>query len=188
MRGSFTDMARYGLLQRLLHWLIAALVFAALLGGLVLWAYGFDGLKSAFGIEVTNLVYKYHKTAGVLILGLMTLRLAVRLVAGAPAAHPSLSPPLAAVSAATHWVLYALLFAMPVLGWLATAAGGFPVEFFDMKMPGLIGKDPALSKVLYWSHGALGLAIAVVMALHVAAALRHWLVLKDGVMRRISLP
>ena len=77
---------------------------------------------------------------------------------------------------------------MPVLGWAATAAGGFPVQFFDLTMPGIIGENKALSETLFMLHGAVGLAIAALALLHIAAAMRHWLVLNDGVMNRIALP
>lgn len=180
--------ARYTLVQRLLHWLIAVLVVGALAAGSVLWAYGFDGLNANFGLDATNAIYKYHKTAGVLILGLMVLRLALRLFFGAPPPPSTLSPAVAMAARATHLAFYGLLIAMPVVGWAATAAGGFPVEFFSAKLPPLIGKNEALSATLYRLHAMLGVAIGALVLIHVAAALRHWLVLKDGVMRRISLP
>lgn len=179
---------RYALLQRLLHWLIAILVLGALAGGALLWAYGFSGLKDTFGMEVTNTIYKYHKTVGVLILGLMLARLALRLALGAPPPHPTLSPGLAATARANHLAFYGLLILMPVLGWAATAAGGFPVQFFDLTLPGIIGENKALSETLYQLHGIVGATIAALVLLHIAAALRHWLVLKDGVIHRIALP
>ena len=159
------DNERYAFAQRLLHWLVAILVLGALAGGALLWAYGFEGLKASFGIEATNAIYKYHKTAGILVLGLMLIRLALRLLLGAP------PPP-----------------ATPVLGWAATAAGGFPVQFFELTLPGFVGENKALSETLFMLHGAVGLAIAALALLHIAAAMRHWLVLKDGVMNRIALP
>ena len=181
------DGGRYALVQRLLHWLIAVLVLGALAGGALLWAYGFDGLKDTFGMAATNTIYTYHKTAGVLVLGLMLIRLALRLALGAPPAHPSLSPGLAAFARATHLTFYGLLILMPVLGWAATAAGGYPIQFFDLTLPGLIGENKALSETLYGMHGVVGLAIAALASLHIAAAMRHWLVLKDGVIHRITL-
>lgn len=81
---------------------------------------------------------------------------------------------------------YALV-AMPVIGWLATAAGGYPVEFFGWTLPGIIGKDQALSESLFFVHGVVGWALLGLIVLHVAGALRHWLVKRDGVMARMSL-
>ena len=73
------------------------------------------------------------------------------------------------------------------LGWLATAAGGYPVQFFDLNLPGLIGKDRALAETLFWLHGLLGWLIIGLIAVHVGAAMMHWLVKRDGVMARMSL-
>ncbi|MDH3667761.1 MAG: cytochrome b [Paracoccaceae bacterium] len=179
--------ARYTLLQRLIHWVVAIIVIGVLAGGLTLGTYGFDGLKNAYGIEVTNFVYKYHKTFGVIILALMTFRLLVRLTQGKPDYDPPISRFEASASKAVHALLYAALLVQPVLGWLATAAGGFPVEFFNSKLPGLIGKDKALSETLYDIHGSVGWLIIALLVLHLGGAMRHWLINRDTVMTRMSL-
>ena len=86
-----------------------------------------------------------------------------------------------------HLLLYAVLLAIPAFGWLATAAGGYPVEFFNATLPGLIGKDKALSEILFGLHGLAALTVMLLLGLHIAGALRHWLIKRDGVMRRMSL-
>jgi cytochrome b561 len=83
--------------------------------------------------------------------------------------------------------LYVALLAMPILGLLATAAGGYPVQFFEWTLPGLIGKDKALSDTLFWLHGLVGWVLLGLILLHVGAAMRHWLIKRDGVMARMSL-
>ncbi|MEM6678635.1 MAG: cytochrome b/b6 domain-containing protein [Pseudomonadota bacterium] len=183
-----TEVDRYAFVQRLLHWMIALLVLGALAGGALLWYFGFQGLSETFGQPLTGLIYKYHKTAGVLILALMAVRVALRFTLGAPAQHASIPEGQARIAVITHIALYAMLVIMPIAGWVGTAAGGFPVEFFDAKLPGIVGKDKALSEAAFRLHGILGLAIGALVILHIGAALRHWLVLKDGVMRRIGLP
>jgi len=187
---NFSDPSRqsyYTLVQRLLHWLIALVVLVLLVAGMVIGNFGYEGLVEQFGGDVTNLLYKYHKTAGVLLLALMLIRLALRLILGAPAYTRPLQPWQAVASQISHWGFYLLLIAMPVVGWLATAAGGYPVEYFDWTLPGLIGKDPELSKSLFDLHGAIGWALVVLILVHVTAALTHWLVWRDGVMQRMSL-
>ncbi|MBK0399719.1 cytochrome b [Limibaculum sp. M0105] len=179
---------RYSLLQRLLHWIVALCVLGALSAGFVLGTLGFEGAKNSFGLDTTNAIYKYHKSFGVLILGLMLVRLGLWVVLGRPALPQSMPGWQRVAAIATHGALYALLIAMPVVGWMATASGGFPIEFFGYVLPGFMAKDPELSKWLYEVHGALGVAILAVVALHIAAALHHWRVKRDGVMRRISLP
>jgi len=178
---------RYSLPQRWLHWITALLVLAALGAGALFFTYGFDGLMKTFGGAATNAIYKYHKTAGILVLALMLLRLVLRLRLGAPPKPDSLTPAERILSTGVQHLLYAALIALPILGWTATAAGGYPVEFFGWTLPGLIGKDKALSGTLYTLHGVTALAVAGLLALHIAGALRHWLIKKDGVMRRMSL-
>ena len=178
---------RYSLPQRLLHWGIAGLVALALVAGILIFTFGFSGLQDAFGGAVTGAIYKYHKTAGVLVLGLMILRLVLRLRLGAPAPVTSLTTMERTLSTGVQLLLYALLLALPVLGWLASAAGGYPVQFFEWNLPGLIGKDKALSEILFTLHGLAALAVMLLLGLHIAGALRHWLIKRDGVMRRMSL-
>jgi cytochrome b561 len=182
-----TGYPRYSLLQRLIHWAVAIIAICVLAVGLTLGILGFNGVKDAFGMEVTNLLYKYHKTFGVILLGLMTLRVIVKLMQGRPEYDPPLPSFNMAASGAVHGLLYLALLVQPVLGMLATSAGGFPVEFFYTKLPGLIGKDKELSETLYGLHGAVGWTIIALIAIHVAAALMHRFIKRDTVMQRMSL-
>jgi cytochrome b561 len=178
---------RYTLAQRLLHWLIVILAIMLLGVGLTLGNLGYEGAVAAFGSDTTNLLYTYHKTFGVMLLGLMVLRLVLRLTLGAPPYRQPLATWQSVASKLVHGLFYVVLLAMPVVGWLGTAAGGFPVQFLDWNLPGLIGKDEALSKSLFELHGWLGWVLIGLMLIHVAAALMHWLVQRDGVMERMSL-
>jgi cytochrome b561 len=178
---------RYTLLQRVIHWLVALLVVGSLGLGLTLGYLGYEGAVARFGNETTNLIYKYHKTSGVLLLGLMTLRLVLKLVLVQPEYDPPLPPVNRIASQAVHGLLYILLLTQAVVGWAATAAGGYPVEFFKSTMPAVLGKDEALSKTLYGLHYGIGLTLSALVVLHVGAALVHWLVKRDTVMYRISL-
>ncbi len=87
-----TTTGRYTLVQRLLHWLIALLAIPALGVGMTLGWLGFEGARDSFGIDITNALYTGHKTIGVLILLLMTLRLVLRLTLGSPPPVPTLTP------------------------------------------------------------------------------------------------
>ncbi len=181
-------MPRYPLIHRLLHWIVAVIVLGTLTVGMIFMFLGFEGTLARFGQATTDLLYKYHKTFGVVILGLMVLRLAIRLAAG----KPEYCPPIAAwersVSTAVHASLYALLILQPVVGWAATAAGGYPVQFFGWNLPGFLSKDEALSETLYGVHGFFGWLILLLVLVHVAGALRHWLIRRDQVMTRMALP
>ena len=175
----------YAPAQKVLHWLVAGLAIGALGFGATIGLYGFEGLVESFGQNATNVIYRYHKTAGVLILALMFLRLAARIRWGKPAHVPPLKSWERIASSATHHGLYACLFAMPILGWAATAAGGYPVEFFEWRLPGLLSKNEALSRTLFSLHGAVGFLTLVLAAVHIAGALKHALLDRDGVMGRM---
>ena len=181
------ETTRYALVQRLLHWLIAVMVLALLGVGMIFSFLGFDGTKETFGGDVTNGLYTLHKTFGIIVLALMILRLGLRLALGAPPYPQPLTGFERAASRMVHGLFYVALLAMPILGWLATAAGGYPVQFFNMTLPGLIGKDKALGETLFWLHGLVGWLLLGLIVLHVSAAMMHWLVKRDGVMARMSL-
>ena len=178
---------RYALVQRLLHWLIVVLVLLALIAGGTIGYFGFGGLRDLFGPAGTDLVYTTHKTLGVLILGFMVLRVLARLGLGKPAYAEPLPAPQRIASQTVHALFYVLLLAMPVLGWLATASGGFPVHLFHIELPGLIDRNKELSEVLFLWHRYVAYALVGLIVLHVAGALYHWRVRRDEVMQRISL-
>lgn len=177
--------AGYSGIRKLLHWVVAICVILVLIGGLVLWNYGFDGLKNNFGIETTNFVYKYHKSFGLLVLLLMTVRILFKFLQPDPPHVPPLPSFHRIASKAVHGLLYLLLLAQPVVGWTATSAGGFPAEFFGGKFPALVGKDKALSEMMFGVHGALGWLIIALVVIHIGAALMHRFVYKDGVLARM---
>jgi cytochrome b561 len=179
---------RFTLIQRLLHWFIALMVFGLLAIGFTLWGLGgYQGVVDTFGSDVTNDLYKYHKTFGVMLLALMVLRVVLRRVSPPPAYEQPLPGPVKVIAGGAHILLYVLLIGMPIGGWIATAAGGFPVQFFDWNLPGLIGKNEDLSAQMFEFHLYGGIALTVLLVLHIGAGIRHWKK-QDGVMRRISLP
>jgi cytochrome b561 len=181
-------MPRYPLIHRLLHWAIAVVVLGTLSVGMIFMFLEFEGTLATFGQPMTDLLYTYHKTFGIVVLTLMLLRLGVRLAFGKPAYRPPIAAWERAVSTTVHASLYGLLIVQPMLGWAATAAGGYPVQFFGWTLPGLLSKDEALSERLYGVHGLFGWLILILAALHIAGALRHWLIKRDQVMTRMALP
>ena len=74
---------------------------------------------------------------------------------------------------------------MPVLGWLGTGANGFPVEFFNWKLPPILAKDKELGGLLMELHGIVGWTLAALIFLHIGGALKHAIVKKDGVLQRM---
>lgn len=172
------DESRYGALALGLHWLIALLVLAML-------ALGWYMTDLPLGPDKIK-IYNLHKSFGVVILLLMLLRLGWRLISPPPPL-PAGMPGLERLAAKTsHLLLYLMLFAQPVIGLLHSAAANFPVVVFGtITLPALIGPSEPLKNFLAGLHGWLAVAILVLVLVHAAAALRHHLILKDDILRRM---
>lgn len=178
MSTTGTAQTRYSATARLLHWLIAAVVLFIIPAGVV--------MKNLGPGDLQNTLYNLHRSFGAAVLVLMVLRLAYRLAHGAPPPEPTLNAFQRVVSAIVHRLLYALLLVQPVIGWAATSAFGAPIIIFGaFRLPDFVAKDAALSKQLFLVHDAIGMALAALIALHIAAALYHYLIRRDGVMQRM---
>jgi cytochrome b561 len=169
---------RYDAGARVLHWTVAALVVTTVPVGITMYAISEGHLQDA--------LYVIHESIGLSILALMLARLAWRLAAGAPAPSASLSPLEVRASRSVHWVLYALLLAMPVTGYAFVVAGGYPLTYFDLfKVPRLLAKHQSLSDLAEDAHLTLQYAIYLFVAMHVGAALHHRFVRRNDVMARM---
>ena len=132
-----------------MHWLIAASVLTT---APVAIAMG----RVAPGPTQDSL-YNLHKSLGVLILVLMVLRVINRFTVGAPMADPGIEPWQKTVSATVHTLLYVLLVAMPIVGYVANSAFGAPTPFFGLfTLPPIVGKNDALSAQLFTLHRYVG--------------------------------
>ncbi|MBK5931381.1 cytochrome b [Halochromatium salexigens] len=178
---------RYSLVQRLLHWLIALLVFGLLAMGFTFWWLGYEGINGLFGDELTNSFYMMHKSVGILVFFLVVVRLLLFRFSPVPEYQPPLSGVERVISTTTHVLMYLLLIGIPIGGWLATSISGFPVQFFGWSQPGLDPANKELGNQLFLMHGIGGLVLLAVLLLHIGAGLKHWK-MKDGIMKRISLP
>jgi cytochrome b561 len=172
--------ARYTRTAIVLHWTIALLVI-----GQFAWGWWMKEIpKQPVGPRVD--AFNLHKSIGMTLLLLMAVRLAWR--AGHP--PPSL-PPMpswqAATARATHVLLYAALLAQPLVGYLGSEVSGYPVTYFGMTLPSWAGKHLALKEVLSSVHLANSWLIATLVVLHVAGALKHALVDRDGLLARIGI-
>ena len=128
----------------------------------------------------------WHLAIGPTILLLMLLRLAWRLTHHTPAPPSDLPRSLQLVSRGTHWLFYAILIVLPVLGWVAASGYGAPVTLLRLvPLPALIAPDKGLAESVGSVHGVLAWALLAVIALHVSGALFHALVKRDGVVGRM---
>lgn len=164
--------------SKLLHWLIAICVLTTAPVAITMTRVGPGPTQDT--------LYNFHKSLGVLILVLMILRLINRLAAGAPIADPGIEPWQKAVSATVHTSLYVLLLAMPVVGYIANSAFGAPTPFFGLfNLPPIVGKDEALSEQLFTLHRWVGYLVILLVLAHVGAALYHYFIRNDNVLRRM---
>ena len=113
------------------------------------------------------------------------MRLVYRLVAGAPASEPTLTPFERFASQATHWAMYGLLLGLPVLGWIGISMFPALSTFGGLTIPALTSPDPDGAKQVLWVHGLFAYFIIGFIALHVSAALFHHFIKRDNVLRRM---
>jgi cytochrome b561 len=177
---AMTPSNRYTRTAILLHWLIAVAV-------IVQFGWGWwmqDIPKQPIGPRVD--AFNLHKSLGLTILALMCLRLWWRWQ------HPPPKlPPMprwqSSLARANHVALYAALFVMPVAGYLGSVFSGFPVKYFGVTLPAWGWKDPALKEFMSAVHYVTSWILAGAVLLHVAAALNHALIARDGLVARMGL-
>ncbi len=173
---------RYSATAICFQWVLAVAIVSAFAVGLYVEDLPFSPQK----LKLIN----WHKWAGVTILALSVLRLAWRLTHRPPAlpVQVSLSMPGWQMLAyhATHHLMYALFFIVPLAGWAYSSAKGFPIVWFGvLPLPDLVGKDEALAALLKEVHALAAFALMGLVALHVAAALKHHLIDRDGLLDRM---
>ena len=171
------DTGRYTWTAIVLHWLLAA--------GLV-GAFGVGLYMADLPFSPTRLkLYNWHKWAGITILALSFVRLMWRLTHRPPADLP-MATWQRVVAHGAHRVLYLLFFAVPLAGWAYSSAAGFPVVLFGvLPLPDFVSPDKALAEAIKPWHAALAYALAAVVVLHVAGALKHHVVDRDGLLGRM---
>lgn len=150
---------------------------------------GFVMVQPGIDRSLQNALFLFHKNAGVVLLLLIFLRALYRL-RYPPAPLPETLPDWQRRAAGlSHLSLYLLLFAMPVAGYIRVKAGGFPIETLDwLGVPALVPRSDALAEVAKTVHYFGGIAIAALVATHIAAAAHHGLVRRDGVFSRMWPP
>lgn len=171
----------WGAITRLFHWLIALLIITNL--GLGYWAVGLD--LSPTKVEV----FYWHKSIGLSVLWLALLRLLWRLTNPSPRLPTGMAGWERALAHGSHALLYGLMIAMPLSGWIIHSAANFPLDLYGVfPVPDLIPSSADestigdLAKIVhYW----LFLAICALLALHTVGALKHHIVNRDDVLRRM---
>jgi len=174
-----TNPARYDAVAVAFHWLLALAIVGAFCVGFYM---------ADLPLSPTRLkLYNWHKWAGVLILAASALRLLWRLSHRPPPDLPGPAWQQRAAHAA-HWALYALFFAVPLSGWAYSSAAGFPIVLFGvLPLPDFVAADRAFAETIKPLHGLLAYTLATVVVLHVAAAIKHQFIDRDGLLDRMRL-
>lgn len=172
----------YSTPARLFHWIMALLILLTIPAGLIMVQEGLDrGLQNALFI--------YHKNVGVLLFFLVILRLIWRLRVPAPPLPAHVPTWQVRAAGVSHFLLYALLFVLPIAGYIRVKAGGFPIEALDaLGVPSLVPRSDAVAEVAKTVHYFAGLTIAAVVTIHIGAAALHGLIRRDGVVSRMWPP
>lgn len=173
--------ARYAGTAKWIHWLTALSFIIVLPLGILIG----DAEPGAYKPEVLDRLYHAHRSFGMLILMLAVLRVIVRRVHGAPAPAAHLNRFERIASVAAHHLLYVLIFAVPLLGWLATAVYGAPVNVFGLfTIPPLPNPNENLAGIIFRVHKAGAILMTLIVLAHVAGALKHAFA-RDGVFSRM---
>ncbi|WP_029005494.1 cytochrome b [Azorhizobium doebereinerae] len=172
---------RWSLPLRALHWIMAALILGLLALGLLMTHLRFD-------LGTTFALYQWHKSIGVVVLLLWGVRLGTRAAWPAP---PEETPAgwQRAAARGTHLLLYGLMLALPLSGWMLASASPLhlPTRPFNLfTLPDLVTAGPRLFAALEGVHAALAYGLLALVAVHVAGALKHRFVDRDGVMARMG--
>jgi cytochrome b561 len=170
---------RWGGVTQTLHWLVVLLVLSQLTVGFTL-----GDLPQ--NDPLAPKLFPVHTTLGISIFLIMVLRLLWRLGNRVPLLPDTLPPWQKWLAHANHWLFYILLIGLPIGGYLVVSGHGHPVPFFIWQLPPVIGKSERLANLIMILHASGAVVLTVLIVLHVSAALRHALLLRDGVLRRMT--
>ena len=168
---------RYTTTAIALHWVLAVAIVGSFSVGLYM---------NELPVSPQRLkLYNWHKWAGMCILTLSALRLLWRLTHRPPADLP-MPAWQQRVAHATHGLLYALFFAVPLVGWAYSSAAGFPIVVFGvLPLPDFVPVDKALADTIKPFHAYLAFALAALVLMHLGAALKHQFIDRDGLLSRM---
>lgn len=172
------DDEQYGFLARFFHWSIAFLILGLIPVGL----YMTQMENSPFKLEV----YAMHKSFGLLVLFLGVARIIWRFVSPPPEHLETHAGWERAMAGAAHAWLYVCVIGMPLSGWLMSSAGQFPIPFFGVHLPALMGANENLAHTFYQVHEILAYTLIVVLGLHIAGALKHHVIDCDETLERMA--
>lgn len=173
---------RYGAPARLLHWLTVALVAIQIPAGIAMTGEGFER-------ATVDLLFILHKGTGVVLLGVILLRVLWRLTHAPPPLPARVPAPERRLAGVGHALLYVLLVLMPVSGYVRTVGDGFPIELLNaLGVPPLLPSMPEIARNASIVHRFTAYALAGLIAVHVMEVLRHQWVERTDLLGRMWPP
>jgi cytochrome b561 len=168
---------RFTAVARLLHWTMALLILAML----------FIGIGMVASTDRYGSLVAIHRPLGIAILVLVAVRLVYRFLNPPPPLPRAMPAYLKFVARASHYLLYALMFAVPLVGWAMLSAGGYPIILCcALHLPPVLPHDRALYATLRHAHTILALTLFLTFLAHLGAALLHALLFRDGVFESMA--
>jgi cytochrome b561 len=164
-------------LSRALHWLMALMILTML----------FIGIAMVSSLSAYHQLITIHKPLGILILILVAIRLINRLIDPPPPLPENFPPLLRFAAEGSHWLLYGLMFAVPLVGWAMLSAAAYPIQFVGgIHLPPILPHSAALFAFLRPLHTVLALLLFATFLAHLGAALTHALIFRDGVFQSMA--
>jgi len=168
----------WGLIQLALHWALAVAAISQLVVG-----FRFGDLPEEDPSRAN--LFAIHTSLGLSIFVVMLFRLYWRLTNPVPVLPGTLSPMEKRLARANHWLFYVLLIGLPVGGYLTVSAEGHSIPFYGGELPPLLPESEALAEIIETAHVLGASLLAILIIVHVLAALRHAFMLRDGTLRRM---
>jgi cytochrome b561 len=178
MLGYGGEAPGYTATARALHWTTAALVIVMIPIGIVMANFSLG--------PAGDVLYDIHRSIGAVLIPLVLVRLGYRLT-NPPPPLPDDIPAIQRLAAnLTHWALYMLLVVQGFIGWIATSAYRAPIKVFWLfELPPIWPVDQPYSEKMFGVHRLLGIVLALLICMHIGAALFHHFVRKDDVLMRM---
>ena len=172
-----SEPRQFAVLSRVLHWLMAAMILTML--GI--------GVSMVASLGNYHVLVSIHRPLGIAILILVVIRFANRLLNPPPPFPASMARMERLVATASEFLMYGLMFVLPLVGWAMLSAARYPIVLFgSLQLPFILPHDIALYAVLRRTHTILAYLFFFTFLAHFGAILFHTLIVRDGILKRMA--